>query len=192
VWDVNLAKARQTNIVITDEKPEITVDNLEVAQFVYLLLNNGKIRDVINTITSKAVLILGTFSTERKSTLEGLRKALRKHDYLPILFDFEKPTTLDFAETVSTLAHLARFVIADLTDPRSVPQELTAVVPRLLSVPVRTLLLGTQSEWTMFQDFLRYPHVLAPFYYTDDEMLLAHLESDIIGPSERKARELRR
>jgi hypothetical protein len=32
------------------EKTTVMVDNLEVAQFVYLLLNNAKIRDVIDTI----------------------------------------------------------------------------------------------------------------------------------------------
>jgi len=48
------------NLIITDDnEPTITVDNLEVAQFIYLLLNNQKIRDVIDTITSKVVLILG-------------------------------------------------------------------------------------------------------------------------------------
>jgi hypothetical protein len=35
------------------------VDNIEVVQFIYLMLNNQKIRDVIDTITSKAVLISG-------------------------------------------------------------------------------------------------------------------------------------
>jgi hypothetical protein len=35
----------------------IPVDNLEVAQFIYLLLRSGKIGEVIDTITSKAVLI---------------------------------------------------------------------------------------------------------------------------------------
>jgi len=39
-------------------EPRITIDNIEVAQFIYLLLHNEKIRDVIDTITSKAVLIL--------------------------------------------------------------------------------------------------------------------------------------
>jgi hypothetical protein len=53
-------KAEQSNLVITpDGEPEITVDHLEVAQFIYLLLNIEKIRDVIDTITSKVVLILG-------------------------------------------------------------------------------------------------------------------------------------
>jgi len=191
VWDARLTGATQKDLVITqNEQPTITVDNLEVAQFVYLLLNNAKIRDVIDTITSKAVLILGRFTPERKRTLDALRDALRARNYLPIVFDFEKPTNRDYTETVSTLAHLARFVIADLTDPRSIPQELTAIAPRLLSVPVRPLLLGSQKEWGMFNDLARYPQVIEPFHYTDDEMLLRCLESDVIEPAERKAREL--
>jgi hypothetical protein len=37
-------------LVITDgDEPEITVDTIEVAQFIYLLLHNQKIRDVIDT-----------------------------------------------------------------------------------------------------------------------------------------------
>jgi uncharacterized protein YjbI with pentapeptide repeats len=190
VWDVKLEHAVQTNLVINEELPNITVDNLEVAQFIYLLLNNSKLRDVIDTITSKVVLILGRFTPERKTTLDALRDALRSHDYLPILFDFEKPANRDFTETVSTLAHLARFVIADLTDPRSIPQELTAIVPQLLSVPIRPLLLGSQSEWSMFSDLLRYPQVITPLHYTDDAMLLRRLEADVIAPAEQRARAL--
>src|SRR5215207_7820481 len=64
VWALKLSEdTRQQNLVITHElEPEVTVDNIEVAQFVYLLLHNQKIRDVIDTITSKAVLILGRFT----------------------------------------------------------------------------------------------------------------------------------
>jgi hypothetical protein len=76
-WDVKLQAAIQTSLVITPDQPEITVDNLEVAQF-NSLLNNAKIRDVIDTITSKAVLILGRFTPERKPTLDALRDALRQ------------------------------------------------------------------------------------------------------------------
>jgi hypothetical protein len=37
-------------LVITGPgEPEITVDNIEVAQFIYLMLNNEKVRDVIDT-----------------------------------------------------------------------------------------------------------------------------------------------
>src|SRR6266446_8389657 len=70
VWNVQLKDAVQSNLVITQSgEPTITVDNLEVAQFIYLLLNNERIRQVIDSITSKAVLILGRFSSERGAVL---------------------------------------------------------------------------------------------------------------------------
>ena len=111
-------------VITSKNEPTITVDNIEVAQFIYLMLNNEKVRDVIDTITSKAVLILGRFTDERKAVLDALRSELRKRNYLPILFDFNVPATRDITETVSLLARMARFIIADLTDPSSIPKEL--------------------------------------------------------------------
>jgi hypothetical protein len=75
-----------------DDDVPITLDELEVAQFIYLLLNNKRLRKVIDTITSKVVLILGRFTPERKAILDALREELRRRDYLPVLFDFENPT----------------------------------------------------------------------------------------------------
>src|SRR5206468_3023697 len=116
-WNVQLKGATQLNLVITPEdEPTITIDNLKVAQFIYMLLNNEEIRDVINILTTKVILILGRFTPERKATLDAIRVALRQHNYLPILFDFDQPNTRDITETVTTLARLARFIIADLTD----------------------------------------------------------------------------
>jgi hypothetical protein len=47
------------NLVITAPgEPEVMVDNIEVAQFLYLLLHNEKIRDVIDTVGKKGVLLL--------------------------------------------------------------------------------------------------------------------------------------
>jgi len=68
---------------------------------------------------SKVVLILGRFTRERKVVLDAIRDKLRKHDYLPVLFDFEKPKSQTSVETALTLARMARFVIADLTDARA-------------------------------------------------------------------------
>jgi hypothetical protein len=188
-WNVRLEGATQSNLVITPEgEAPIQVDNLEVAQFIYLLLNNNNIRSVIDTITSKVVLILGRFTDERKAVLEAIRGELRKRDCLPVLFDFEKPKSRDLTETVSTLAHMARFVIADITDAKSIPQELQRIVPGLPSVPVQPLLLVSQHEYPMFEHFRRYPWVLEPFLYDDQEMLLAELGQKVIAPAEARAR----
>ena len=193
VWDVKLEGAIQSNLVITPfyESP-IQVDNLEVAQFIYLLLNNRKIRSVIDTITSKVVLILGRFTPERKVVLDAIRDELRKRDYLPVLFDFEKPASRDLTETVSTLAHMARFVIADITDAKSIPQELMAIVPNMPSVPVQPLLLASQQEYGMFEHFRNFPWVLEEVLYDDQQTLLAELSGKVIAPAEAKAKELAR
>jgi hypothetical protein len=126
-------------LVITPEhEPAITVDNIEVAQFVYSMLPNEKVRDVIDTITSKAVLTLGRFTAERKAVLDALREELRKRNYLPILFDFELPAMRNITETVTLLARMARFVRrgkpelfppAGLTLIIDIAQRLTVSVP---------------------------------------------------------------
>jgi uncharacterized protein YjbI with pentapeptide repeats len=189
-WRLKLNGAKQQSLVITvDNEPEITVDHIEVAQFIYLMLNNQKVRDVIDTITSKAVLILGRFTAERKAVLDALREELRKRDYLPILFDFAVPATRDITETVSLLARMARFIIADLTDPSSIPQELQAIVPHL-AVPVQPLLEGSFRSYAMFKDLLKYEWVLPVYRYEGLEPLLETLAEKVIAPAEAKVNAL--
>src|SRR6266566_1281557 len=189
-WDVELQGATQNSLIIAGhEQPLISVDNLKIAQFIYLLLNNQEIRDVIDIVAKKFVLILGRFTLERKKVLDALRDELRQHNYLPILFDFEKPSSRNLTETVSILAHLSRFIIADLTDPRSIPNELRAIIP-ILRVPVQPLLNILEEPYGMFEDFKDYPWVLPPYRYIDLPTLLATLEEQIIDPAEQKAHEL--
>jgi len=190
-WNVHLQDTVQANLIISlPDQPTITVDNLEVAQFIYLLLNNQKIRDVIDTITSKVILILGRFTPERKVILHALRDELRKHNYSPVLFDFEKPANRDVTETVSTLAHLARFVIADITEPKSIPQELSHIVPFLPSVPIVPLLQVSDHEYGMYEHFISFPWVQPIYHYHDLDELLHSLYEHIITPTEKKVREL--
>jgi uncharacterized protein YjbI with pentapeptide repeats len=189
-WRLKLEGAKQQNLVITGpDEPTITVDNIEVAQFIYLMLNNQKVRDVIDTITSKVVLILGRFTDERKAVLDALREELRKRNYLPILFDFSVPATRDITETVSLLARMARFIIADLTDPSSIPKELEAIVPDL-AVPVQPLLEGASRPYAMFKDYWKYDWMLPIYRYEPLEPLLATLAEKVIAPAEGKVKAL--
>ena len=140
-WNLKLEGAEQSNLVITrDDEPTVTVSNMKVAQFLYLLIHNPGIRDVIDTITSKVVLILGRFTDKRMLILKALHAELQTRDYIPVLFDFKPAKSRDVDETVSTLAHMAHFIIADITDPKAIPQKLSSIVKNLQSVPVLPLL----------------------------------------------------
>jgi uncharacterized protein YjbI with pentapeptide repeats len=185
-WDVALTQTTQTNLIITQPSvnPAVNIDNLELAQFIYLLLNNQKIRAVVDTITSKTVLILGRFTPERKPVLDLIRDQLRARNYLPVLLDFEKPSSRDVTETISTLAHISRFIIADITDARSLPQELAAIVPTLPSVPVVPLMQRGQNEWGMFEAFSRYPWVMPVLWYESLAELNSVLDSRVITEAE--------
>ena len=190
VWDIDGVPADQHDLVITpDDQAPVTVDDLELAQFIYLLLNNKRLRNVIDTITSKAVLILGRFG-ERLPVLQAIRAALRAQDYVPILFDFEVPTHRDETETVRTLAGMARFIIVDLTAARSVPQELQAIIPDLM-VPIRPVIAAEDEAWAMFTNFLKYPWVVRePFRYSDLPHLIHGLRTEVIDVAENKLDEL--
>jgi pentapeptide repeat protein len=194
-WDLVGIVKDQSNLSITSPgEPVITVDDIEVAQFIYLILNNRAIRRVIDTITSKAVLILGRFSEERKRVLDALRDELRKseHNYLPIVFDFPPSANQTTIETVKTLANMARFVIADLTDARSVLMELGAIVPAFPSVAVRLLIKKSEHEYGMLDFIRQFRSVVEKTYeYESLEELIASIKENVIGPAEAKVKELR-
>jgi hypothetical protein len=192
-WNVELSGGtKQRDLIITaPDEPEVTVDNVEVAQFVYLLLRNEKIRDIIDTVGRKGVLLLGRFTEGRIAVLERLREELRKRGYLPIVFNFDKPETKDFTETVRLLAGLSKFVIADITNPKSAPLELQATVPEIM-VPFRPIIEEGEKPFAMLQDLWikRRDWVFEPIYYSSLDALVGALDEKIIRPAEMRFAEL--
>jgi uncharacterized protein YjbI with pentapeptide repeats len=187
VWNSNLTDATQSNLMIAAKKedPIITVDNIEVAQFIFLLLNNKKIREVIDTLTTKMVLILGRFTEDRKKILDTIRDRLRESNYVPVLFDFEKPTNRDIVETVSTLAHMSRFVIADITDAAMIREELEIITRNLPTIPIQPILQSTEKPYPSFDHIQKFPGVLGIYYYNDIEELQKSFNEKIVTPPEK-------
>jgi len=183
---------KQRDLVITPlGEPEVTVDSIEFAQFVYLLLHNEKIRDVIDTVGKKGVLLLGRFTEGRIAVLERLRGELRKRGFLPIVFNFDKPETKDFTETIRLLARVSKFVIADITNPKSAPLELQATVPEIM-VPFWPIIQEGETPFAMLQD-LWIKHrdwVFEPIYYSSLDALIGVLDEKIIRPAEVRFAEL--
>jgi hypothetical protein len=201
-WDLKLDRAIQKDLIVLykentlhDGEPEesrIIVDDLRSAQFIYLLLHNKNIRDAIDALTSKVVLILGRFTEERKAVLDAIREELRRRDFAPVLFDFDKPASKDVTGTVEMLARMARFIIADLTDPSSIPHELATIVPFLRTTPVLPLRLAGSGGYSMFDDLQRaYPWVLDIHEYDDGGSLISALPK-VIAPADEMAEKLRK
>jgi uncharacterized protein YjbI with pentapeptide repeats len=191
-WGLNLTSAHQESLTITEAgEPLITVDHLEVAQFIYLILQNKKLRDVISAIGRKGVLILGRFSIrKRKKILDALREQLRQKGFLPIVFDFDKAAEKDFTETILVLAGLCLFVIADLTNPKSSPLEVQATIPNFM-IPFVPIIERGEPPFAMFVDLQhKYHWVMEVREYDSRDHLIANFENAIIKPAIKKHNEL--
>ena len=194
-WNVTLDETtNQSDLVVTDwDEPIITVDQLEVAQFFYLLLHNKDLRALIHRITAQVVLMLACFAPERKGLLDAIRQELRKHGYSPVFFDCQKPNTQNFLGMISVLARMARFIVADLTDPTVILQIIPQIV-RTLAVPVQPLLLkGIEKEPAMITTLRKhYKSVLDTYWYADAQDLRLLLAEKIIAAAEARLKELKR
>lgn len=189
-WDLKGEPKSSKDLVVTPETlPTITADDIRVAQFIYLLVNNPGIRNILDTVTRKVVLLLGRFTPERKAVLDALRDDLRTRNFVPVMFDFEPSANLDITETVTLLARMARFIIADLTEPSSLPQELQAVAPHV-AVPIRLIIQQGHEPYAMSRDLRKYHWVIKPYEYPDIQGLLANLRTHVVEIAEAKRREI--
>jgi hypothetical protein len=191
-WAIRGTLKLQNELVITPEdQARITVDDLEVANFIYLLLNNEKIRGVIETIGRKGVLVLGRF-TERKHVLEAIKKEVQRLQLLPIVFEFERPTDRDFTETVMTLAGMSRFIVADITAPKSVPLEAQVVVPNYM-VPFVPLIQEGEQPFSMFEDLWKKHRdwVLEPLNYESVDQLIRVFKKAVVDPANERLEGIR-
>ncbi len=189
-WDLKGCPESSNDLVVTPTTaPQITSDDIRVAQFIYLLVNNPGIRNILDTVTQKVVLLLGRFSPERKATLDALRDSLRQQNLVPVLFDFEQAADRDITETITLLARMSRYVIADLTEPSSIPQELYAIAPDV-AVPIRLIVHEDHEPYSMSKDLKKYHWVIKPYHYSNLDTLLANLQTHIIDVAESKRIEI--
>jgi uncharacterized protein YjbI with pentapeptide repeats len=162
-WNLRLEQANQLNLIVTrQDEPTIMVDNLDFAQLVYLILNSPGIRNLVDTINTKSVLILGRFTSERRAIVDAIRDEIRRRSYLPILFDLDKISNPNWMDTIATLAQMVQFIIADLTELSISKEELETIVPSS-AIPIQVL------EADRYQSL-------------DD--LIASIEEKLIAPAE--------
>jgi hypothetical protein len=190
-WDLKLEGADQGNLLVLYDElvggqelaRQARVDGIDVASFMYFTLNNKNIARIIGATTKQWVLLLGRF-TVHKEVLEQLARALRQRHFIPIIFDFERSQQRDLVESIILLGGLSRLVIVDISDPRSTPLELHAIVPNF-DVPVLPIMREGTEPFGVFSGLLKFPWVRRPpFAYRDEQHLVGELDA-LIAESER-------
>ena len=195
VWDVKVDGTLQQGLIITPkDKQKVTIDNLKVAQFIYLMLDNPEIRGIIDTITTKTVLILGRFTKKRIEVLNAIADKIRNLNLVPIIFDFQKSQDQDIIETIITLAGMSKFVIADVTDARVVADELRSFAPDF-AIPVIPLFQPSKNEpepyASLYTLYKKYEWVFEPITYNNKKDLINNFEKQVIKPAETMRLKLR-
>lgn len=150
-------------------------------------LDGEGVSRMLSEVASRSVLILGRFTETRKPVLDLIRRVLSTapHQYVPILFDFDRPKDRTMVESVLRFAAVSRFVIADLSDPKWVLAELQQVVPAFRSLPVVPIIEAAQREAEVIAHFEGYASVHRVVRYKDRSHLGALLGTEIVTAAER-------
>jgi len=192
LWDVNTADSSQHDLdIMPAQQPVLSVDSLQTAQLVGMLLHHEHARYDVFSITLNTVLVIGRFPPERKAVLAAVKEALRAGGFSPLVLDFHLPGSGDKNELVKTLGRMSRFVIADLTDDRRIADTLDAVVHFLPSIPIQPI--GEEGSAPAFADshYHRYRWVMPFWPFRDPGDLTARFGREVVAPAEQKAAELR-
>jgi hypothetical protein len=198
-----LAHVQHADLRSTDKIPEALIEELRrktatpdkvkpsaAAAGVLEALDNRKLGGVLEEIQQVLVLLLGNFSGKNLDRLLRLQGELQGRDLHPVIFDFERPSSSDYGETVRLLAGLSGFVIADMSDPRSVVMELQLIAPDL-AVPIIPIVSTNHEPVALFTDLLvKYDWVLPPRRYRDVTHLVNILDREIIEPARKKRQDL--
>jgi uncharacterized protein YjbI with pentapeptide repeats len=155
--------------IIQQGKVPLTVDDIELAQFVYYLSNHKKMRDALNILNDKGVLLLGRFKDGGLERLYSIRERLQSKGYMAMIFDFARPDNLSLTETVVTMAGLSKFIVVDLSGS-SVPAELQSILSQ-----IKKPILAFGNAYAMFPDVADQTDVLT-IEGGDDSKLLNDLE----------------
>jgi uncharacterized protein YjbI with pentapeptide repeats len=189
-WSTRTDADTRQDLIVGDRAGDdapLRAHDLHTAQLLALMLDGVGVRRVFDSVTSKLVLVLGSFSPGEKPLLDALRLALLGRGYVAVTFDFERPSSRDYAETVLSLVGMSRFVIADFTNAKEVRAEVAQAHRQYRRVPIVPIVRqGEPLPVTMVNSFSEEELDLV-VRYKDTDHLLQILEESIINPAETRA-----
>ena len=189
-WNVRTDEKTRQNLIVSvqpDTDTPLRAHDLQTAQLLALMLDGDGVRRVFDSVNSSLALILGSFSPAEKPALDLLRNELQRRGYVAVTFDFARPAERDYAETILTLAGMARFVVADFTNAKEVRAEVLQVRNQFRRVPIIPIAqAGAPLPVTMANVFA--PEELeALVRYSDLADLAAKVGPGIVDPAKARA-----
>jgi hypothetical protein len=171
-----------SNLALTPpDEAAVLVDDLEMAHLMEALLSEPRWRELIARSSLRVALVIGRFPQWRRPHLDAIREEVRRSHYAPLTIDLEKPVGQKLRAFIANLAHLARFVIADLAGSRAFAKELQPFSFTLKELPLQVIMPDGEEPpelpglWTF-----------EPHRYRDTEHLVEIFEKEILQPIERK------
>ncbi len=157
-------------------------------------LDGHNFGEIMSELAKHRVLILGRFTDRRLKVLEAIKARLQKHrnHYEPELFTFDRPEARNLIEAIAGFAAMSRFIVADLSEPKSVQAELQAIVPHFPSVPVVPLINRTGREYATFSALQCQNNVVKPTVrYRDLDDLMEKLDDQVVPLAEQTLAKVR-
>lgn len=191
IWDIDIDEnTTQKDIRIPyrqfkgKDSEILSIDDIQVGNIIYLLLDNSNYTRLLNQSKKKSVLLLGRFGDPLKEHLNELTKEVRNNGFSPIVFDFQAPNTLDLIEAIVLLSLLSKFIIVDLTEARSVPAELHAILSTL-TIPVVPIIKRHSEVFSTYTFTNKYSCVLPILIFDDIKDLSGSIfAKEIIEPAD--------
>src|SRR5579884_4022382 len=174
VHDAELMQSQQANLHFVEDGAVMTIDDLEMAQFVSLALHSRILQRC-----GRIVLIAGAFR-ERAGLLVTLKEALAASHYVPLTFDLAQSHR---AERLLTLARLARFLLLDLTDLLFLPVSVQTLI-RQKTLPIQPLLDVSEERACRCREIAPSPWVLPTYRYRGLAHLHETVQERLIAPAE--------
>lgn len=152
------------------------------------VMDKNEYKEPINESLNRQVLILGRFSPRRKKILDALKKILKEHPggYLPLLLDGKKPKNITLGEWGLYSAIASKFIIADMSEPKSIPDELRGIIPQCPSRPVVPIVNWSGKEYALAEEWALRKNVAQPtIRYKNEEDLSRKVENEVIPAVEK-------
>ena len=192
LWNANIDGTNQSDLSISQNvaryEDTTSVDDIELSSLINYLSKNKKFSS-LNT-DSNFVLLLGSFESKRYENLKRLKQKLKEEKkYVPILCDWNVNKADNLLELVVLLAGFSRFIVVDLSSPRSVPAELQTILSSMV-IPVIPLIEENEDFYTAYKYISRYQWVENLYKYQSFEEVLESPDKIIYKRAERLREEL--